>query len=121
MSAQVRTEAQSVIERLHRAQNDHDLDAFVACFHDDYRSDQPCHPRQFRGSEQVRENWSSIFREIQDFRAELVALTGDANIAWAEWNWTGTQPDGSSLNVRGVTRDNRIAWGRLYMEPVEQS
>ena len=36
--------AGDVFERLHDAQNRHDLDAFVACFDSDYRSEQPVHP-----------------------------------------------------------------------------
>ena len=46
--------------------NDHDLDAFVACFADDYRSEQPAHPsRSFRGADKVRENWVSVFAGIR--------------------------------------------------------
>ena len=49
--------AGDVFERLHNAQNRHDLDAFLACFDSDYRSEQPVHPdRAFTGSEQVRGN-----------------------------------------------------------------
>jgi SnoaL-like domain len=46
-----------VLERLRDAQNAHDLDAFVACFDPQYRSEQPVHPgRAFVGSEQARKN-----------------------------------------------------------------
>jgi hypothetical protein len=39
-----------------------DLDAFMELFADDYRSEQPAHPnRAFRGADQVRENWASVF------------------------------------------------------------
>ena len=47
---------------------------------DDYDSQQPLHPaRQFQGREQVRKNWSAMFREIPDFRADVlaVAVAGD--------------------------------------------
>jgi SnoaL-like protein len=33
-----------VVERLHEAMNKHDLEAFLECFHLDYRSRQPTHP-----------------------------------------------------------------------------
>ena len=47
-----------VMNRLLAAMNAHDLDAFVACFALDYRSEQPVHPsRAFEGSDKVRENW----------------------------------------------------------------
>ena len=64
----------AVIERLAAAQNAHDIDAMVACFAEDYESEQPAHPdRAFRGSAQVRANWSEIFAGVPDLRAELVA------------------------------------------------
>ena len=116
----------AVIERLVRAQNAHDIDAFVACFDPGYRSDQPAHPaRSFEGSDQVRTNWSSLFETMPDFLAELLSFAEEAERIWAEWRWTGTQADGSPFEWRGVTlfgvRDDRIAWGRLYMEPVERA
>ena len=47
-----------VLERLQRAMNDHDVEAFLANVDADYRSEQPAHPeRAFGGREQVRENW----------------------------------------------------------------
>jgi hypothetical protein len=62
-----------VVERLNAAMNAHDLDSFVACFDDDYESEQPVHPdRTFRGAGQVRSNWSEIFEGVSDFRSELV-------------------------------------------------
>jgi ketosteroid isomerase-like protein len=116
----------AVIERLVRAWNDHDIEAFVACFDPDYRSDQPAHPaRTFEGREQVRENWSSLFASMADFLAELLSFAEEGERAWAEWRWTGTQTDGSPFEWRGVTlfgvRDDRIVWSRLYMEPVERA
>jgi len=116
----------AAIARLARAMNYHDIEAFVGCFDAGYRSDQPTHPaRTFEGSEQVRKNWSSIFESMPDFLAELLSFAEDGERAWAEWRWTRTQPDGSPFEWRGVTlfgvRDHRIAWGRLYMEPVESA
>jgi hypothetical protein len=62
---------------------------------------------------------------MPDFLAELLSFAEEGERAWAEWRWTGTQTDGSPFEWRGVTlfgvRDDRIAWGRLYMEPVEQA
>jgi ketosteroid isomerase-like protein len=118
--------ARDVIERLLEAQNRHDLGAFLGCFDPDYRSEQPVHPaRAFGGREQVRENWSKIFAGVPDFRSELLASAGDGDAAWVEWRWTGTRADGTRLDMRGVTifgtRGDRIMWGRLYMEPVEEA
>jgi hypothetical protein len=62
----------SVAVRLRDAINSHDLDAFLACFHEDYQSEQPVHPgRGFGGRDQVRANWSTIFAGVPDLAAEL--------------------------------------------------
>lgn len=116
--------AVAVTTRLRDAMNNHDLDAFLDCFHEDYRSEQPVHPgRGFGGRDQVRANWSAIFSGVGDFAADLVSLCQDDGREWSEWRWTGTRQDGSILDMAGViiagVRDGRIAWGRLYVEPVQ--
>src|SRR3954449_10605525 len=93
----------TVVERLNAAMNAHDLDAFLACFQDDYESEQPAHPdRAFRGREQVRRNWSAVFDGVSDFRAELIRFTSVADTTWSEWRWEGTQTDGGRLDMAGV-------------------
>ena len=114
-----------VAERLKAATNAHDIDAFVACFEDDYESEQPAHPdRAFTGNAQVRENWSAIFAGVPDFRAELVGVAAAGEVEWSEWRWRGTHADGTRLDMAGVivggVRDGRLSWARLYIEPVEQ-
>ena len=114
-----------VAERLKAAMNAHDIEALVACFADDYDSRQPAHPdRAFRGREQVRANWSSVFDGVPDFEAELLATTRSGEIEWSEWRWRGTQADGRPLDMAGVivagVRDGLLRWARLYVEPVEQ-
>jgi hypothetical protein len=116
--------ATELLERLRDAQNRHDLDAFVACFDPDYRSSQPVHPdRAFSGREQVRQNWAEVFAGVPDFHAELLLSAQEGDTRWAEWHWHGTRADGTLLDMRGVTifgvRQDRIAWGRLYLEDVE--
>lgn len=75
----------TVIERLVRAMNDRDIEAFVGCFDPGYRSDQPAHPaRSFEGSEQVRKNWSALFESMPDFLAELLSFAEEGERAWAE-------------------------------------
>jgi ketosteroid isomerase-like protein len=113
-----------VIERLRDAQNGHDLEAFVACFDPEYRSEQPTHPdRAFVGSGQARRNWAEVFAGVPDFQAELLRSADQGDTWWAEWHWHGTRTDGTRLDMRGVTifgvRDDRIVWGRLYLEDVE--
>ena len=112
-------------EQLIAAMNRHDARAVAAFFAADYRSEQPLHPnRGFGGSEQVLANWTSVFEGVPDFSAERVASAAEAGIVWTEMRWKGTHRDGSPFHMRGVTlfgvRADKIAWARLYMEPVEE-
>ena len=114
-----------VIEQLIAAMNRHDARAVVAFFADDYRSEQPLHPnRGFGGSEQVLTNWTSVFEGVPDFSAERITSSSAEGMVWTEMRWKGTHRDGSPFLMRGVTvigvRDDKIAWARLYMEPVEE-
>ncbi|HUA03899.1 MAG TPA: nuclear transport factor 2 family protein [Solirubrobacteraceae bacterium] len=116
----------AVVERLDAAMNAHDLEAFLARFRDDYESEQPAHPdRAFHGREQVRSNWSAVFDGVPDFRSELLRCAVDGDTVWSEWRWQGTQASGSPLDMAGVivcgVREGRIAWARLYVEPVEHA
>jgi ketosteroid isomerase-like protein len=112
-----------LLDRLTAAQNAHDLEALLACFHDDYASEQPLFPaRTFHGIEQVRANWGSVLRDVADFRAELLRSASSDDTVFAEIHWTGTRQDGTPLDQRGVVvlgvRDDRVAWGRLYVDDV---
>lgn len=114
-----------VAGRLRAAMNARDIEAFVACFAEDYESEQPAHPdRAFAGREQVRENWSAIFDGVPDFSAELLSVASDGDTEWSEWHWRGTQADGQRLDMAGVivggVQDGLLRWARLYVEPVEQ-
>jgi ketosteroid isomerase-like protein len=115
-----------VVERLNAALNAHDIEAFLACFQEDYKSEQPAHPdREFRGREQVRRNWSAVFDGVPDFRSELLGSVADGDTVWSEWHWQGMQSGGTPLDMVGVfvcgVREELISWARLYMEPVEQA
>jgi hypothetical protein len=125
MGVERQASPREVLDQLQRAMNGHDLEAFLGCFHPDYRSEQPAHPeRGFGGREQVEKNWAALFGGIPDFRAELLATAVVGDTVWAEWRWTGTREDASPLDLRGVTlfgaESGQIAWGRLYMEEVEE-
>src|SRR4051794_40890312 len=126
MPTETSNTGEHVVRRLHAAMNAHDVEAFVACFAEDYDSAQPAHPdRAFRGREQVRANWSAVFTGVPDFRAELVRVDAVSETVWSEWRWKGTQTDGGRLDMAGVivlgVRDDRIAWARLYIEEVERT
>jgi hypothetical protein len=53
----------------------------------------------------------------------MSAVTGDG-VEVGEWRWQGTYTDGSPFGMQGVivtgVQNNRITWGRLYMELVDQ-
>ena len=114
----------TMAEHLRQAWNSHDIALLMTLFADDYISEQPAHPgRAFTGSAQVLANWTGVFDGVPDFTAVLVASSVTGDTEWAEWQWRGRHPDGSSFAMCGVTilelRDGRIARGRLYLEPVD--
>jgi ketosteroid isomerase-like protein len=115
-----------MIERLVQAANEHDLDALVACFAEDYENETPAHPaRGFRGRSQVRRNWEHIFAFVPDLRCEVTRSTTDAGVVWTEWEMTGTRRDGSAHCMRGVVifgvRNDVAQWARFYLEPIDLS
>lgn len=114
------------IELLLQATNNHDLDALVACFAEDYVNETPAHPaRGFQGSAQVRRNWEQIFAFVPDLRAEVIRLAVDGDSAWTEWTMQGTRRDGTSHEMAGIivfgVAGDLIRWARFYLEPVDPS
>jgi ketosteroid isomerase-like protein len=114
----------TVTERLRVAMNNHDVEAFAACFADTYRSEQPAHPaRAFVGRDQVRRNWTAVFAGVPDLTAEVLVAAAVGDVEMSEWAWSGRHTDGSRFEMRGAMvlgiSDRLISWGRLYMEPVE--
>jgi SnoaL-like domain len=118
-----------LLQRLHRAMEEHDLDALTACFGAGYRNETPLHPsRNFVGNAQVRRNWAQILGSVPDLTADLVRWAeGPRGTLWAEWDWRGTRADGVPLHLAGVTvlgtenpEDGAFGWSRFYMEPVEE-
>lgn len=119
-------EHSKLIERIVEAENSQDADQVAALVAEDYRSETPIHPeRNFTGREQVRQNWQTVFENTSDFNAELLRSTVNGDTIWTEWHLTGTQADGTELDMRGVAiwgvEDGLLQWGRIYMEPVKQT
>jgi ketosteroid isomerase-like protein len=117
--------AASVVARLERATNTHDVNALVACFAPDYRNDTPAHPeRSFTGREQVRRNWEQIFAAIPDLTARVLGSAVHGGEVWSEWEHRGTRRDGSAHVMRGVVifgvANGLLTWARFYLEPVEE-
>ena len=112
--------------RLLEAVNAHDLETMVALFADDYRNETPAHPqRGFRGSAQVRRNWTELFAGVPDLHARLPRVAVDGDSVWTEWDIASTRADGAAFGLRGVVifgiRDGAIASARFYLEPVEET
>jgi limonene-1,2-epoxide hydrolase len=116
----------AVLERLLAAMKNHDLDAMVSCYSDDYLNETPVHPqRGFRGNEQVRTNWTQIFAGVPDLQVDIPRYAVDGDRLWTEWDMSGTRRDGVAFLMRGVAifgiADDLIASCRFYLEPVEDS
>jgi ketosteroid isomerase-like protein len=113
------------VARLVEAVNAHDLDAMIDCFAPDYVNETPLHPdRNFRGRDQVRRNWSQIFRAVPNIQIAALRCTVDADgSVWVEWDFNGTFVDGSPHRMRGVSifgvEQDRFVWVRFYLEPVQ--
>ncbi len=115
----------AVVDRLVQAVNGHDLDSLVSCFAADYLNETPVHPqRGFRGSDQVRTNWTQIFGGVPDIQAVVLRRVETADHVWTEWEMSGTRvEDGGPFLMRGVvifgTRADVISSARFYLEPAE--
>ncbi len=103
----------------------HDLEGMVSQFAPDYENVTPAHPaRGFKGSAQVRKNWSALFAALPDLTVTVHdATAGPDGTVWMEWSNRGTRPDGSVTSSVGVAifsvRDDRIGAARFYLEPIE--
>ena len=122
--AQRRLSPKLVFERMIQATNRHDLDAMVACFAPDFRSEQPLHPeRDFTGQEGVRKNWSFFFTTVPDIQVDILNEVEEGDTVWAELYYHGIQTDGKRFSIKGVTiqgiQDGQICQARLYIEPVQ--
>ena len=122
--AQTYSSPKAVFERMIEAANRHDLEAMVACFAPDFRSEQPFHPeRNFVGPAGVRKNWSFFFTTIPDIQIEILGEVEEGDSVWAELYFHGTQTDGKKFNIRGVTlqgiQADQIIWTRLYINPMQ--
>ena len=122
---QTHSSPKAVFERMIQAANRHDLDAMVAYFAPDFRSEQPLHPeRAFTGPAGVRKNWSFFFTTVPDLQVEILGTVEEGDTVWAELHLHGTQTDGKKFSQRGVTLEgiqaDQIIWARVYSEPVQE-
>ena len=81
----------ALMGRLTAAQNAHDLEGMLACFHEDYRSEQPQFPaRTFEGIGQVRATgprcWTPFRTSTPRSRVQRSTVTSSS------WRSTGREP-----------------------------
>ena len=124
-NAQMQSSPKVVFERMIQAANRHDLEAMVACFAPDFRSEQPFYPeRNFTGQAGVRKNWSFFFSTMPDFQTEVLSEAVDGDTVWAELHYYGTQVDGKKQATRGVTisgiQGEQIVWAKLYIVTIQE-
>jgi len=64
-----------------------------------------------------------MFEEVPDLTLDVLRSATAGDEVWTELRVHGQKADGSPFEYRGITvwgvREDRIAWGRLYFEPVE--
>jgi ketosteroid isomerase-like protein len=126
MTTQSQNEPKALLRRFAAAINAHDLDAIVSCFAPDYHDVEPAHPRRqiVGGEEVVRKNWGTVLRSVTDFRTEVQTIAAEGDVGLIEHDWSGTKLDGTRLHLRGVNvfgvRNGQFAWGRIYLESVEE-
>ena len=124
-NAQTQSSPQVVFERMIQAANRHDLEAMVAYFAPDFRSEQPFYPeRNFTGQAGVRKNWSFFFSTMPDFQAEVLSEAVEGDTVWAELHYHGTQVDGKKHVTQGVTisgiQGEEIVWAKLYIVTIQE-
>lgn len=106
------------------ATNNHDVEALVACFAEDYVNVTPAHPaRGFVGRDQVRRNWTTIFGAVPDLTASISATAASGDDVWTEWEMDGTRRDGVEHHMRGVivftVRGRQTSAARFFLEPMD--
>ena len=114
-----------LLEQMRAALDTHDLEAFLEFFRDDYVGERPRHPgAKISSRTDVRSNWAEVISDVPDLRVDVPAAVQDGNRIWSEWRAYGTARSGAMLELRGVIifgiEDDKVAWSRMYMEPVEQ-
>jgi hypothetical protein len=113
----------AILQRITEAQNAHDADVFASYFAENYLSAQPAHPgRAFSGRPSSLPTGRPSSRVFLTFAPSYWPRVGMEPTSGA-FEWRGHHTDGTAFAMRGViivtTRDDQIATGRLYMEPVE--
>lgn len=112
------------LQNLVNAINRQDPAAITGCFTTDYACETPWQAAgSFAGNEHVRRNWTLMYADLPDIKAEVLRSTADVAEIWSEWVMRGTRQDGSPRVFRGMVlldiTDGLIAHSRFYLLPAE--
>jgi taurine dehydrogenase small subunit len=85
------TPEEELIQRYFDAFNRHDIEAVMACFHEDPATVGP-DERRYQGRDEVRRQYETEFALMPDCRCDLRLFTGNSGRAVAESYFFGTRP-----------------------------
>jgi steroid delta-isomerase-like uncharacterized protein len=111
-----------LLDRFAEAWNRHDLDALMSMMTDDCVFEASAGPevngQRSEGREAVRAAYASVFAAFPDARWRNPRHFIAGNRAVSEWTFTGTQRDGTRVEVNGCDlftfRDGQIAVKNSY-------
>lgn len=110
-------DANAVLQRYLKAQEDRDLDALVSCWHTDVEVVHPLRPdRSWRGSDTYRRQWARIWEGNPTSRFEVVSTAVVGNRIYLETSIE--HADGTmvpNMNILEV-EDGKIRRGRAYTD-----
>jgi hypothetical protein len=101
-----------VVDRVLVALNEHDLDAFVACYAGDATIENGHDDVLVRGQDELRSRYGSMFEQLPDIRVEALARTDVGAFVVQEEVVTGRGEPERHVAVYFV-RDGLIARERL--------
>jgi steroid delta-isomerase-like uncharacterized protein len=115
-------DAIELLERFADAWNRHDLDALMSMMTDDCVFEASAGPevngQRSEGSAAVRAAFAAVFEAFPDARWANPRHFISGNRAVSEWTFTGTQKDGTCVDVNGcdlfTLRDGKIAIKNSY-------
>lgn len=111
------SEAEDVLQRYLKAQQDRDLDALVACWHPDIEVVHPMRPdRNWSGLDTYRRQWALIWERTPNSRFEVVSSAVVGNRIYLEA--LTEMSDGTMvphMNILEV-EDAKIRRGRVYTD-----
>jgi ketosteroid isomerase-like protein len=114
-----RTLAREFFERRVRAWLDEDVDAYLACWHDDMAITLPGRDEPMIGVDAYRAMVERSFVWARPLSFDVHSLAVDGDVVLAEWTIRASRrDDGVAVEWSGMSacelRDGRIVWWREY-------